>query len=249
MAPDLNGGRERASFGGRYRKGNKLVIDWEWLSQVGSFLSGAAATLGLAGLYFIYLQWKDSRRAKVRAEEEQRTADLQLAVRKLVDEINLSSDMLLIERSKLWGQALNRNPRDFVARSVLAAAAVRTTLAATLRIETALTFARKNGLGGELLRSLDNALGILQLTGKEDLDLVRHLKDADARFLKLSADAHQRLRKEDLSEVEHEMLAFHSMEGLIQTSEVFLALEGSVQELGTKVTKLRDELSRNQQDG
>lgn len=220
------------------------MIDWVWADQLGSFLGGIATTIGLLGLYFVYRQWGDARRAEMLTESQQREAELRLAARKLADEINLSSDMLLIERSKLWAQALNRYPRDFVARSVLAGAAVRTTISATSRMETAMAYARQNGLGDELRRSFDNALGILQLIGKEDLALVRHLQDYDLKFSKLSAEVHERLLSKELSEAEQDMIVFHSQDGLIQTSQVFLSLKDTVEELGKKVKGLNEELKR-----
>ncbi|TBB03873.1 hypothetical protein [Rhizobium ruizarguesonis] len=220
------------------------MINWVWADQLGSFLGGIATTVGLIGLYFVYRQWDDDHRAKILTEKQQREAELRLAATKLADEINLSTDMLLIERSKLWAQALNRYPSDFVARSVLAAAAVRTTISATSRMQTAMAYARQNGLGDELRRSFDNALGILQVIGKEDLALVNHLQDYDLRFSKLSADVHKRLRSKELSEAEFDMLAFHSQDGLIQTSQVFLSLADTVVELGSKVKGLHEELKR-----
>jgi hypothetical protein len=222
------------------------MIDWEWAGQLGSFLGGVATTIGLLGLYFVYLQWVDARRTKIKNEEQEQEAGLRLAATKLADEINLSSDMLLIERSKLWAQALNRYPSDFVARSVLAGAAVRTTISATSRMETAMAYARQNGFGNELRRSFDNALGILQEIGKEDLALVRHLNDYDLRFSKLSADARELMRKKEISDAEREMLAFHSQDGLIQASDVFLSLNDTVRELGNKVKGLNEELKRRE---
>ncbi|GAB5461089.1 hypothetical protein [Hoeflea alexandrii] len=225
--------------------------DWEWAAQFGSFVGGVAAGGGFFGLYFVYRQWRDARAADQKEQEHRQQQEIdreaekrQLALAKLADEISLSTDMLLIERSKLWAQALNRFPADTVARSVLAAAAIRTTLSTTNRIESALVLAKTKGFGDELLRSIQISLDVLQAVGKEDMSLVSHLQDYDLRFSKLRSENQQKLAKQPLTEAEHEMLAFHSMDGLIQTSNVFLALGEIVTDLGKKVDSLREEIER-----
>ena len=220
------------------------MVTWEWAGQFGSLLSGASALIGLFGLYFVYRQWIDARHAKILADREQRKAELRLTAAKLADEINLSSEMLLIERSKLWAQALNRFPSDFVARSVLAAAAMRTTISAFQRLEHAMAHARKNGVSDELRRSFDNALTILQEVGKEDLSLANHIADYDFRFSKLSEEVRKELLKKTPTDAEADMLAFQAQDGLIQTSQVFLLLKESADKLGKRAQTLLKELEQ-----
>ncbi|PZP67764.1 MAG: hypothetical protein DI604_20425 [Delftia acidovorans] len=200
--------------------------------------------IGLFGLYFVYRQWADGRQAKLMAEEEQRKTELRLTAAKLADEINVSSEMLLIERSKLWAQALNRFPSDFVARSVLAAAAMRTTLSAFQRLEHAMAYAREHGISDELRRSFDNAMSILQEVGREDLSLVSHIADYDLRFSELSLEVRKELLKKTQTDAEVDMLAFQAQDGLIQTSQVFLLLKESADKLGKRAQALMKEMEK-----
>ena len=227
------------------------MLTWEWAAQFGSFVGGVAAGAGLIGLVFLYFQWRDARKAdqqakdhRDREEERRETDERRLAMARLAEEITVSTNLLLVERSKLWAQALDRFPADIVARSVLAAAAVRTTISTTGRIEAALKFADSKGFGDELLRSIDVSLAVLGTIGKEDITLVNHLQDYDLRFSKLSSEIREKLAKQAKNEAEHEMLAFHSTDGLIQSSEVFMHLNASVTELGGKVRSLQEELER-----
>lgn len=228
------------------------MLNWEWAAQFGSFVGGVAAGAGLLGLYFVYRQWRDAHAAeqtanehRLREEKSRKNDELRMAEAKLVEEISQSINLLLVERSKLWAQALNRFPADIVARSVLAAAAVRTTVSTTDRITTALALAGSKGFGDELLRSIEVSIGVLKTVGKEDMALVKHLQDYDLRFSKLRGEVHTRMAEQVTTDAEHEMLAFHAMDGLIQTSNVFLSLNDTVTDLGAKVEKLRQELDRH----
>ncbi len=227
------------------------MLNWEWAAQFGSFVGGVATVVGLIGLFIVYRQWQDAREADRAArqrrskEQDEKNADeRRLALARLAEEITLSTNMLLVERSKLWAQALDRFPADIVARSVLAAAAVRTTVSTTGRIESALKSAGSQGFGDELLRSIEISLGVLQTVGKEDLALVKHMQDYDLRFSRLSSEVHEKMAKQATTNAEHEMLVFHSMDGLIQTSQVFLSLNDTVTDLGIKVKSLKQEVDR-----
>jgi hypothetical protein len=131
-----------------------------------------------------------------------------------------------------------------VARSILAAAAIRATALTADRIESALALARSKGSGDELLRSIEFALSVLKTVGKEDLALISYLQDYDLRFSKLRDEVHEKLAKQAIIDAEHEILAFHSIDGLIQTSNVFLSLNDTVKDLRTKVEMLNQEVER-----
>jgi hypothetical protein len=88
--------------------------DWEQAAQIGSFVGGIATIASLLGLVIIYLQLRDARKAdqivneyRLQEARDKEADERGLALAKFAEEISLSTNTLLVERSKLWAQALN----------------------------------------------------------------------------------------------------------------------------------------------
>ncbi len=223
-------------------------MTWATAADIASVVSAGVAAAGLVSLFILWSQWR-SEKAKAQQDQDDAKREQQmLSARDIGADLTAALDTLLESRSRLWADALDRPPADRVARAILATAAIRLTGVGLAKLSDAIHQAKRLEHRGRLDATLNLAKMVVPLVAKEDANLAAHMGAFDARYAKLEADTKAEVIKRELSRPEEDALAFLSIDGLVQTADVFMKLNDEVRRMNDRATELVSAIREAQGD-